>query len=271
LNNRNEKNIIIPKISSMDSFKNGYRELSNNKLIKPEIELNKKENNTIVGYNQQQEVYSYQNIQFTNYSNTFRNATSQLFEPHLLSFSEFKLMDISPQQQRLSLYVLRKQETRLLNDGIIKPLSKDEMKIKKKSASEPKDKIKSGNSFTRFLLKKKSKHSSSETFHLLQLAIHDNRIASASTLLNNITYSNMKKKKYQEINKAFLYAMTKKLENISMMFLNKGFPDNVNRSIFDVSINTSKKQKKMNTLQFPSYFILAVSLGLMDVVKFMIK
>jgi len=48
-------------------------------------------------------------------------------------------MDIHPQQQRLSLYVLRKQEIRLLNDGIIKPLSKDEMKIKKKMLSgEPK-------------------------------------------------------------------------------------------------------------------------------------
>jgi len=81
----------------------------------------------------------------------------------------------------------------------------------------------------------------------------------------------MKKKKFQEINKAFLHAMTKKLENISMMFLNKGFPENVNCSIFDVSLNLTKKQKKNNTLQFPSYFILAVSLGLMDVVKFMIK
>jgi len=48
-------------------------------------------------------------------------------------------MDIHPQQQRLSLYVLRKQEIRLQNDGIIKPLTKDEMKIKKKSLiNEPK-------------------------------------------------------------------------------------------------------------------------------------
>jgi len=155
-------------------------------------------------------------------------------------------MDIHPQQQRLSLYVLKKQEIRLRNDGIIKPLTKDEMKIKKKllTNNESKDKIKTGNSFSRFLLRKKSKHSSSETFHLLQLAIHDNRITTASTLLNNLTYGSVRKKKTQEINKAFLYAMTKKLENISLLFLNKGFPNNVNSSIFDANMNLTKKQKK---------------------------
>ncbi|OUM69037.1 hypothetical protein PIROE2DRAFT_3097, partial [Piromyces sp. E2] len=123
----------------MESLKNDYQELPNNKLIKPEIELNKKENNTLGRYEEKQRIPSYQSIHFSNYSNTFRNTTARLLEPHLLSFSEFKLMDIHPQQQRLSLYVLRKQETRLLNDGIIKPLSKDEMKIKKKILSgEPK-------------------------------------------------------------------------------------------------------------------------------------
>jgi len=81
----------------------------------------------------------------------------------------------------------------------------------------------------------------------------------------------MKKKRLQEINKAFLMAMMKKFEDISVMFLNKGFPENVNCSIFDVFLNLTRKQKKNNTLQFPSYFILAVSLGLMDVIKVMIK
>jgi len=75
----------------------------------------------------------------------------------------------------------------------------------------------------------------------------------------------MKKKRLQEINKAFLLAMMKKFEDISILFLNKGFPENVNSSIFDVSLNLTKKQKKNNILQFPSYFILAVFLGLMDV------
>jgi len=65
--------------------------------------------------------------------------------------------------------------------------------------------------------------------------------------------------------------MTKKLENISLLFLNKGFPNNVNSSIFDANMNLTKKQKKNDNLQFPSYFILAVALGLMDVVNFMIK
>jgi len=274
LNTRNENDVVIPK-DSIQSIRNDLLDLYNNSIIKPSVELNTKENNntleTGLCHNEKKIPNNFQSIHFSNYSNTFKNTTTRLLEPHLLSFSEFKLMDIHPQQQRLSLYVLKKQEVRLLNDGIIKPLTKDEMKIKKKSSNEPKDKTKSGNSFTRFLLKKKSKHSSIETFHLLQLAIHDNRITTASTLLNNLTTGNIKKKRAQEINKAFLYAMTKKLENISMLFLTKGFPENVNSSIFDVSMNLTKKQKKNNTLQFPSYFILAVALGLMDVVKFMIK
>ncbi|KAL6624289.1 ankyrin [Neocallimastix sp. 'constans'] len=223
--------------------------------IKPSVELNSKENNnntSEIGYNEnhRRNTFNYQIIHFSNYSNTFKNATTRLLEPHLLTFSEFKLMDIHPQQQRLSLYVLKKQEIRLRNDGIIKPLTKDEMKIKKKLLTN---------------------NESKETFHLLQLAIHDNRITTASTLLNNLTYGSVRKKKTQEINKAFLYAMTKKLENISLLFLNKGFPNNVNSSIFDANMNLTKKQKKNDNLQFPSYFILAVALGLMDVVNFMIK
>jgi ankyrin repeat protein len=253
LNIRNKNNVVIPKIDSIQNTENEYPNRYNDTIVKPLLEVNSKENNNNaldVGCSQNyiREQSNFQDIHFSNYSNTLKNISTRLQEPHLLSFSEFKLMDIHPQQQRLSLYVLRKQEIRLQNDGIIKPLTKDEMKIKKKS-----------------------KHSSSETFHLLQLAIHDNRITTASTLLNNLTYGSIKKKRSQEINQAFLYAITKKLENISLLFLNKGFPENVNSSIFDASLNIKKKQKKNNTLQFPSYFILAVALGLMDVVKFMIK
>lgn len=108
-------------------------------------------------------------------------------------------------------------------------------------------------------------------FHLLQLAIHDNRLNTASNLLNELNYNNIKKKKIQEMNNAFLLTMSKKYENLTLIFLDKGFPENVNRSIFDVSLNSNKKQKKNFNLAFPSYFILAVALGLSDVVKVMIK
>jgi len=271
IDSTHEDSLIIPKVRSISSIKNINNELNQTGLTRPEIEVNKKENNTLVEDVNKKEPSEYQLIHFSNYSNTLRNTTAQLLKPHLCTFSEFKLMDLHPQQQRLALYLLRKQEIRLMNEGIMKPLSRDEMKIKKKQSSEPKDKTKTGSSFTRFLMKKKSKHSSSETFHLLYLAIHDERINTASTLLNNISYGNMKKKRLQEVNKAFLLAMMKKFEDISILFLNKGFPENVNCSIFDVSLNLTKKQKKNNILQFPSYFILAVSLGLMDVVKVMIK
>jgi len=265
--NIRESNSLIDLIKEENSSLIELNKNDNN----PSLELDNNENSSSGGYTHSKESSEYESIHFSNYSNTLRKTTARLLKPHLCSLSEFKLMDLHPQQQRLTLYLLRKQEIRLMNEGIMKPLSKDEMKIKKKATSEPKDKTRTGNSFTRFLLKKKSKHSSSETFHLLQLAIHDNRISAASTLLNSITYGNMKKKRLQEINKAFLLAMMKKFEDISVMFLNKGFPENVNCSIFDVSLNLTKKQKKNNTLQFPSYFILAVSLGLMDVIKVMIK
>jgi len=137
LENR-KKNVVISEIDSIQFKKNAFiNQYDDEMAIKPSVELNSKENNnntSEIGYNEnhRRNTFNYQIIHFSNYSNTFKNATTRLLEPHLLTFSEFKLMDIHPQQQRLSLYVLKKQEIRLRNDGIIKPLTKDEMKIKKK-------------------------------------------------------------------------------------------------------------------------------------------
>jgi len=172
IDSTHEDSLIIPKVRSISSIKNINNELNQTGLTRPEIELNKKENNTLVEDVNKRESSEYQLIHFSNYSNTLRNTTAQLLKPHLCTFSEFKLMDLHPQQQRLALYLLRKQEIRLMNEGIMKPLSRDEMKIKKKQSSEPKDKTKTGSSFTRFLMKKKSKHSSSGKLFVKKIYIY---------------------------------------------------------------------------------------------------
>nr|KAJ3409109.1 hypothetical protein HK105_003104 [Polyrhizophydium stewartii] len=101
--------------------------------------------------------------------------------------------------------------------------------------------------------------------HNLTLAIHDQRVNQATALLNELTPNSIKKKRPQEANKIFLYAMANRMEAVCLLFLEKGFPSNINAPIF------GQPNPDPSKFMFPSYFILAIALGLDTLAKTMIK
>jgi hypothetical protein len=103
----------------------------------------------------------------------------------------------------------------------------------------------------------------------LILAIRDHKTSDALAILSQISSATLKKKKNGEVNKAFLLAMAHRLEDITLSMYERGFPSDVNSPIFSKPKNTDRGG--MSGLKFPSYFILAVALGLYDLVKAMLK
>jgi hypothetical protein len=77
----------------------------------------------------------------------------------------------------------------------------------------------------------------------------------------------MKKKRQCEANNAFLTAMAHRLEDVAMAMYERGIPTDVNREIF---IRSENKNNAFG-FKFPSYFILAVALGLHNLAKAMIR
>ena len=122
------------------------------------------------------------------------------------------------------------------------------------------------------------------TFHLLALAIHDNRTSTACKLLEDISPSTIKKKKPIDTNSCFLHAMANGLEAVCLILYEKGFPSNVNLpavsatiSVQSLSNNLKTKMTSISALggnepfMFPSYFMMAVGVGLDNVVRAMMK
>jgi hypothetical protein len=57
--------------------------------------------------------------------------------------------------------------------------------------------------------------------------------------------------------------MGNRLEEVAIAFLERGFPSDVNKPIFPIY--------DISQFEFPSYFLLAVALGLYELVTAMIK
>ena len=101
------------------------------------------------------------------------------------------------------------------------------------------------------------------------MAIRDHKTSDALTILSQISNNALKKKKNIEVNKSFLLAMAHRLEDITLAMYERGFPSDVNTPIFSKPKNVERGG--ISGLKFPSYFILAVALGLYDLVKTMLK
>ena len=114
------------------------------------------------------------------------------------------------------------------------------------------------------------------------MAIKDNRTSVACTLIDDLSPSTLRKKRPIETNRCFLYAMSNGLESVCMVLLEKGFPHNVNNPILDTYTPLPVKADDANLGKYsmdpgeknymvPSYFLLAVGIGLDNVVRLMIK
>jgi len=158
---------------------------------------------------------------------------------------------------------LQKHSNKLIQEGKIKPLPKDAQRGKKEFSLKPKSRTM--NRINAFLSKKKSKRSKDENIHLLKLAVHDRRIQQACSIIEELSSNTFRKRNFSEANEIFVKAMLNNLEPVALAMLDKGFPPNVNLPIFEIQMSNDIK------VNLPSYFILAVALGLDNVIKVMIK
>ncbi|ORX87654.1 ankyrin [Anaeromyces robustus] len=208
------------------------------------------------------------------YSSIYNAASSGIYTPRklvgvsklsesIISLSDFKYSDTHPQQQRSILCQLQKHTNKLIQENKLKPLPKDAQKGKKEFSIKPKSRTM--NRINAFLSKKKSRKSKDEHLHLLKLAVHDRRIQQACTIIEELSSNTFRKRNFDEANNIFVRAMLNNLEPVVLSMLDKGFPPNINLPIFEVQMANDVKVK------LPSYFLLAVALGLDNVIKVMIK
>lgn len=94
----------------------------------------------------------------------------------------------------------------------------------------------------------------------------DRQVIESCALLDLLSDATLIKKRPQDANRIFLNAMINRLQTVCIHMMEKGFPQNVNSSIFK-PVNPQKPPK----FTFPSYFQLACSFGLDQLCKTMIK
>jgi len=104
-----------------------------------------------------------------------------------------------------------------------------------------------------------------ENLHLLKLAVHDRRVQQACTIIEELSTNTLRKRNFSEANNIFVKAMLNNLEPVVLSMLDKGFPPNINLPIFEIQMSNDTK------VNLPSYFLLAVALGLENVIKVMIR
>ncbi|RKP20599.1 ankyrin, partial [Rozella allomycis CSF55] len=155
-----------------------------------------------------------------------------------VTFAEFRQYDAHAIQQRLIVYSLAKMEAERRQTA----LSFDNLAHAQRS----------------FTYK--------DYLHMLNLSLKDRDYALAEECLQGLKFSSVKKRYYEQINMAFLYAMMDSVTDIICLMLEKGFPVNVNRSIV-----IKKKNDKKKIQLFPTYFMIAVYNGNEKVLKTMIK
>ncbi|KAI8812079.1 ankyrin repeat-containing domain protein [Cladochytrium replicatum] len=109
------------------------------------------------------------------------------------------------------------------------------------------------------------------------LAIHDNKTSFVCSLLDELTGSDLTKKRPQDANRVFLSALANGLENVCMVMLEKGFPSNVNAPVLNPeqekngTVGVANMAQSTPRFTSPSYFVMSVGLGMDNIVRCMFK
>ncbi|EPZ33295.1 hypothetical protein O9G_001707 [Rozella allomycis CSF55] len=182
-----------------------------------------------------------------------------------VTFAEFRQYDAHAIQQRLIMEAERRQ-TALSFDN----LAHAQRSFTYKDSPQPSilgiPQYKPNSRITSLLSSRGTKPTQSHYLHMLNLSLKDRDYALAEECLQGLKFSSVKKRYYEQINMAFLYAMMDSVTDIICLMLEKGFPVNVNRSIV-----IKKKNDKKKIQLFPTYFMIAVYNGNEKVLKTMIK
>lgn len=109
----------------------------------------------------------------------------------------------------------------------------------------------------------------------IEMAIKDRQPELAMqyiALLPSSALKKRKKKGYSELNNCMLLAMIYRMERVAIELVERGFPSDVNYPILGRSRDDSwMKLGKKPPFEYPSYFLVAVGLGMGHLVKAMIK
>ncbi|KAI9199447.1 ankyrin repeat-containing domain protein [Polychytrium aggregatum] len=194
-----------------------------------------------------------------------------------MTYSEFIMTDTNSKKHRRILYMIRKLNAE--NQSL--QVSARESAVSKRSsrassaatspiekspkgeAPSPKKKPAALTKLNNLIMKgKRRKRTRAGIFHLLFLAIRDLKTSLACSLIEDLSAATLKKKRPEESRKIFVMAMVNCMEPVCMMMLEKGFP---------VNVNAPAMESRNPRFIFPSYFVVAVALGLDNVVRTMIK
>ncbi|KAF9356914.1 hypothetical protein BGX26_004546 [Mortierella sp. AD094] len=210
--------------------------------------------------------------------------------PFSLTLAEFRLNDIYPKRQRRLLTVLHRMDQRLRQEGVVKRLTKEQLKgkpdkeiLKPDRKSMSKDFSKKGpqggfmaQKIPGFLRSKKlKKRTKPVILHNIEMAIRDKKPELALqyiTLLPSNALKKKKKKSYSGLNHCMLLAMIYRMEQVAIELVDRGFPIDVNYPIIGKAGDEYRtKPGRTGPFEYPSYFIVAVGLGMCNLVKAMIK
>ncbi|KAG0358146.1 Ankyrin repeat domain-containing protein 46 [Podila minutissima] len=162
-----------------------------------------------------------------------------------MTLAEFRLYDVYPKRQRRLLTHMQRLDNRLHDEGVLKKLTKEQLKGKAVILSN------------------------------IEMAIKDKRPELALQYIALLPPSALKKRKkkgYSELNNCMLLAMIYRMERVAIELVERGFPADVNYPILGRSRDDSwMKPGKKPSFEYPSYFLVAVGLGMGHLVKAMIK
>ncbi|KAF9426578.1 hypothetical protein BGZ94_006309 [Podila epigama] len=209
--------------------------------------------------------------------------------PFSLTLAEFRLNDIYPKRQRRLLTVLHRMDHRLRKEGVVKKLTKEQLKGKpdkeiakpdRKSMNKEYKKGGQGGFMAQripaFLRSKKMKKRTRPVIlHNIEMAIRDKKPELALQYISLLPTNALKKKKkksYSDLNHCMLLAMIYRMERVAIELVDRGFPIDVNYPIIGKAKDEYRtKTGRTGPFEYPSYFIVAVGLGMCNLVKAMIK
>ncbi|TPX38244.1 hypothetical protein SmJEL517_g00385 [Synchytrium microbalum] len=184
-------------------------------------------------------------------------SNGRLVSPRSISFADFCRYDRFLGKQKDGMRAL-------IDAAAREPTAKSDKKKGNKSGSR---KNSAFGKMTGFLKQpnKKFKFTRAGALHLLSLAIHDNRTSFACQIIDEIPFDHLIAHRRREASQAFLKAMFNCMESVCIVMLEHGFPANVNDPALEAG------PLDLNDFTYPSYFLIAVALGLDHVVRSMIK
>ncbi|KAF9331352.1 Ankyrin repeat domain-containing protein 46 [Podila minutissima] len=203
-----------------------------------------------------------------------------------MTLAEFRLYDVYPKRQRRLLTHMQRLDSRLHDEGVLKKLTKEQLKGKAdKEILKPDRKSmnakKNGQGFMAQRMpailrsRKLKKRTRPVILSNIEMAIKDKRPELALQYIALLPPSALKKRKkkgYSELNNCMLLAMIYRMERVAIELVERGFPADVNYPILGRSRDDSwMKPGKKPSFEYPSYFLVAVGLGMGHLVKAMIK